>query len=735
MNRSPVISTSFAVMMVLIHSMTADRAHAGEVASRERGRNSSSVVTVRAEFFVEQTGRSGRLSVTAEIQSGYHIYAMSQAKPFLATEIHADPSDRFRLSGPFHASQPAKVLRHESIDVELHEHEKLVTWSGPIQLAPGADVRNLQITGHVNAQACNDRGCLPPKKYPFTARFNPRPPALNLTDGRDHSMDPLSVTPEQHLLSPSPSAVPSHHVITKFPPDSSHQPMTADLPRESRLDFNKLEAQGSAAANTPFYLMLPLAFVAGFLLNFMPCVLPVIGLKVMAFTQQAGDSRGRVLVLNLWYTLGLLSVFLVLATLAVFLGLGWGQQFSSAAFTIVLASVVCVFALSFLGVWEIPIPGFVGTGKASELAQREGIVGAFSKGVLTTILATPCSGPLLGSALTWALIQPPWVTYLVFTLVGLGMASPYLAVAVFPGLVSLLPKPGAWMNTFKHIMGFILLVTVVYLLTVIPIGYVIPTVAFMIGLGAACWWIGGVPVTENWDMKVRMWLQAGAFVFVVAFVVFGWLQGVMEHRIQQAIDRELARRSVERNNSGIVDKSSGAAIATIADGKRDSELPWQPYSRKLLERLISEGKTVLVDFTADWCLTCKSNETLALNTAQTKKFVAAHDIATLKADKTQSAPEADELLNLLGNKAGSIPFLAIFPATDPNKPILLDGVFTSPKPILDALRKATLSLPMTKRAAGGPSRRATAVKEGVRSSHVPKTTRSDEIQQSNGSRA
>ena len=147
--------------------------------------------------------------------------------------------------------------------------------------------------------------------------------------------------------------------------------------------LTKLALDHNAAPDAPLLLVLATAFAAGFILNFMPCVLPVIGLKLVAFVQQAGDRRGRILVLNLWYSAGVMSVFLILATLAIFLGWSWGEQFSSVAFNVVLASVVFVFALSFLGVWEIPIPGFVGSGKTGELAEREGAPpGAFSKGVV-----------------------------------------------------------------------------------------------------------------------------------------------------------------------------------------------------------------------------------------------------------------------------------------------------------------------------------------------------------------
>jgi len=185
-----------------------------------------------------------------------------------------------------------------------------------------------------------------------------------------------------------------------------------------------------------------------------------------------------------------------------------------------------------------------------------------------------------------------------------------------------------------------------------------------------------VPLTVNLDTKVSAWIQASAVALVVGFLAFGWLHGVMLGRFQQAVDRELARRDILVTH------------VASADEKQSSDLPWQPYSHELLKKLTAEGKTVFVDFTADWCLTCKSNEAVALNTATTKKFIEANGVATVKADKTGLALEVDELLMRLGNKGGSIPFYAIFPANNPNKPILLDGLFTSPQPILDALQTA-----------------------------------------------
>jgi thiol:disulfide interchange protein DsbD len=320
----------------------------------------------------------------------------------------------------------------------------------------------------------------------------------------------------------------------------------------------------------------------------MPCVLPVIGLKLMAFVQQSGDNRSRVLALNLSYTLGLFSVFMILATMVVGFDKAWGEQFSDAVFNIVLTSVVFVFALSFLGVWEIPIPGFVGSGKAGELSQKEGLVGAFFTGVLATVLATPCSGPLLVPALAWAVKQPALVAYGGFGCAALGMAAPYLVIGAFPRLIAFLPKPGAWMETFRQMMGFALFIAVVWLLTFIDIPYVVPTVAFLLGLWAACWWVGRTPPTSSLDKRMSAWLQAIAFAALIGFVSFGWLDQVMANRFQRAVDRELRYRKID----------AGGLEANRGDN--DSELPWRSFSLELLEQLTAQRKTVLVDFTADW---------------------------------------------------------------------------------------------------------------------------------------
>ena len=306
----------------------------------------------------------------------------------------------------------------------------------------------------------------------------------------------------------------------------------------------------------PIIAVLGLAFLAGLILNAMPCVLPVIGLKIMAFVHQAGEHPFRIFMLNFVFVLGLMSVFMALATLAVFFGLSWGDPFKSFAFKVSMISIVFVFGLSFLGVWEIPIPGFVGSGAAGKLSDREGYSGAFGKGVLTTLLATPCAGPLLIPAVTWAIAQPAWLTYLTFAALGLGMASPFLIIGAVPRLINALPKPGAWMNTFKQFMGFLMMGTVVFLTNSVG-QYITAVLAFVVVLGVACWWFGSTPLTAEFGQKAKAWSVTA--IIVVLGIYFSFYVLIPQH-----------------------------------------ELAWQPYSKAIMEEHLAEGRTVFVDFTADW---------------------------------------------------------------------------------------------------------------------------------------
>ncbi len=532
-------------------------------------------VEVSAQIIASNGGQQAELQITARVQTGWHIYSITQKpggpKP---TRINLDASDDYKLLGKLVAVPPATVHHYDfwpNLDVE--EHEDQVTWSVPVEALGPDGWRGVKISGNVQGQVCKDL-CVN-----FSQSFEAKATSDLLTA---QSSGSLKKTNSQNVLNTTSSAVPPGFQIGEI------------------------------------VIQLASAMLAGLFLNVMPCVLPVIGLKVMSFVQQAGESRKRVFALNAWFSLGLMSVFWTLATLAVGVRLatqgdfefGWGEQFQFSSFNIVLTSVVFAFALSFLGVWEVPIPGFIGASSANEAAEREGAIGAFIKGVLATLLATPCVGPLLIPATTWAIQQPVWLTYTAFTFIGLGMAAPYLAIGAFPQLISFLPKPGNWMVTFKQIMGFVLIGTVVWLFSSLSEEYHIAVLALLTAIGFACWVIGRLPITASRSLRIQSWGWAVGTTTYVAVIGFG------TGRLTTPIATIMAAFAIAiwilmqiSENATIKSKAwcwSGAITVLLISttvsylALQHSELPWEPFSRAELNKYLSNGQTVLVDFTADW---------------------------------------------------------------------------------------------------------------------------------------
>lgn len=485
----------------------------------------------------------------------------------------------------------------------------------------------------VGFQTCKDTACDPPWAVRVRAVV---PPA----DG----MPTVEVTEARYAeVAKAPAAITM--VTTPRAGGGETRPLSPVLASDAVF--------GTSASALSLPLVLVMGLAGGLILNLMPCVLPVLGLKLMAFAQQSGRARREVFEMNLWYVAGLFAVFFVLATASVAanLGLGtsnlaWGEQFTSTNFNIVMASIVFAFALSFLGVWEIPIPGFIGE-KAGHVQSKEGPLGSFLKGVLSTVLATPCSGPFLGPVFGFTLSQPTGVTYAVFAAIATGMALPYLLVGIFPGLVKFLPKPGAWMETVKEIMGFVMLGTVVFLFTFLDGDYVIPTLGLLFAIWMGCWWIGRGQTLAPTSPKTGRWIQAAGLAAALGSVSFTLL------------------------------------------GPVESLIEWEPFSRARLAELREEGSTVLIDFSADWCLTCKLNLATAIETSDVKNLIEENRVIPLLADWTEENDEIKRMLESLQSR--SIPLLAIYPGCRPGEPmrdpIVLRDLLTESQ-VLAAIREA-----------------------------------------------
>ena len=438
--------------------------------------------------------------------------------------------------------------------------------------------------------------------------------------------------------------------------EAAQHPATLTFPSQEKLQLSS--ATRPAEPVPAQSLSLPVALLAGLLggliLNLMPCVLPVLGLKLMSFAQQSGRARQEIFQLNLWYCAGLYAVFFVLATASVAANLGlagnnlaWGEQFTSSGFNITMAAIVFSFALSFLGVWELPIPGFIGS-TAGKVQTQEGPAGSFFKGVLSTVLATPCSGPFLGPVFGFTLTQPTGVTYAVFAAIATGMALPYFIVGIFPSLIRFVPKPGPWMETLKEVLGFVMLGTVVFLFTFLDSNYFVPTFALLISIWIGCWWVGRYQKTKGMAGLIQ-WLQAAAVSVTLGTLVFSFL------------------------------------------GPSDSVIDWKPFSKERLAELRSNGSTVMVDFSAEWCLTCKYNLAFAIETSRVKTALEKSKIVPMLADWTDGSPEIKAMLESLSSK--SIPVLAFFPPNtkgmEGSSPIILRDLVTESQ-VLNAIEKVEL---------------------------------------------
>ena len=330
---------------------------------------------------------------------------------------------------------------------------------------------------------------------------------------------------------------------------------------------------------------LPLAigfgFLAGIILNVMPCVLPVVGLKVHGLIQQAGQAPGRVRLLGLAFAAGILCVFLILAAFAAFAGLGWGRAFQSDRFLVAMIALLVVFAMGMFEVYTIRLPAFVSK-LENTTHQQEGVAGSFGKGMLATVLATPCSAPLLGATLTYALRQPPPITFTVFAAVGFGMAFPYVLLSWNPSWLTLLPHSGPWMRTFKEFMGFLILGTAVWLLWQRRFDgdLVVWTVAFCLLVALAAWLYG------RWSSPQATAAKQALAPFVSVLIIASgayFCFGLM----------------YDPNNERSVASSNTPPIPS-RDTLQQEPPEWQPFSLAKLDQYLEQGSSVMVMWSADW---------------------------------------------------------------------------------------------------------------------------------------
>ncbi len=382
--------------------------------------------------------------------------------------------------------------------------------------------------------------------------------------------------------------------------------------------------------------------LAGLILNLMPCVLPVVSLKIMALVRHgsAGSSARRH---GLVFSAGIVSSFMILAGLAAFSGYKWGGLFQERAFIIGMSVFVFAMALSLFGVFIINVPGFAG--RAASKHGTDSYSDSFVKGMLATLLATPCSGPFLGGILAWVFIQPVYVIFLVFSSVGFGMALPYIIVALKPGLARFIPRPGDWMQTMEEAMGFLLLFTSVYLLSLLDRNTAISTILLMVFVAIGLWQLGRFGSME----KTRQ-ARLASLLALVSIVTLGIIVSFIFFAPQHGHSRPV------------------------------------PFSIQELMANKNSGKVTVVNFTADWCPNCKLVEKTALGADEVQKLLRESDIVFMTADITEKNTAAEYFMSKLGSS--SIPFLAVFPAgKNFASPVCLRDIYSADD-VIEAIRLA-----------------------------------------------
>lgn len=408
-------------------------------------------------------------------------------------------------------------------------------------------------------------------------------------------------------------------------------------------------------SSTGVFALLFFAFLGGIILNLMPCVLPVLSLKLFSLIKQAGESRKRLLALGITTTAGILSSFWVLAAIVSIIktsggNAGWGMQFQSAGFIAFMVVILSVFAMSFFGAFEVWLPGSALT-QMDAAGRKAGLGGAFFTGALLVLLSTPCSAPFLGTAMGFAFTASTPVLFLFFTAAGVGLSVPYLLVSAFPSILKKLPKPGAWMITLQKIMGVLLLATVAWLLWVVHEqsgiqGVTIFAIIAAFSIGTS-FFIGrfappGVPFIR----------EVIAFIFPATFLTGFWF-AFASGAYEQAVTEQFNARAE----------------------KQISEDGWYRYTPQLIEDFAKAGKTVFIDATADWCLTCKANEAAVLGREDFVRAMDSLNVARVKADWTRETPEVNALLQSMG-KSG-VPAYAIYPKGDAKKQVVLPEILTT----------------------------------------------------------
>ncbi|MGC9259226.1 MAG: protein-disulfide reductase DsbD family protein [Phycisphaerae bacterium] len=587
----------------------------------------------------------GRVVIHLAVVSGYHIQSHHPLESFLIpASVKLLPSTGL-VFGAVHYPA-AKTI---PVPVQITSLRKLSVYEGrfditiPFKVLDTAAAGQRHIIAQITFQACNDQSCLVPETLQLRT-------LVHIAHGAG--------APSTTLGAKTFHAVP----INRGPASgtgmgqssSGNSGMTAELSAIKALPYQ------ISQPSEPIWRLIIFALLGGLILNVMPCVLPVIPLKVLAMVQQAHGSRPRAVLHATIFAAGIVSLFLILAVVmgiyraATGQALTYGMQYQHPWFLITIALVVLALALSMLGVWTVQPPRAL-----TELdTSGGGLAGAFGTGLLATILASSCSAPFLGVMLTWALVQPTWIVAVFFVLIGIGMAWPYVLLAAFPAWLDRIPRAGRWSELLKELLGLVMVGVAVYLLlstedrSQIVVGFALAVILAMV-----CWGWGRLPnvnMSSQTIWRIRSGCVSAGIIAGALFV--GWIGGLRG-----------------------VAKSTETARAGVSDTRTFLVNRWQDFSLGRMQAALAAGHPVVVDFSAPWCINCKFVKATVLDAPAVRKVYTQTGAVLLDADIDR--PIAKALWLKLGGRA--LPYLAILSPHRPMSLAVLRDIYTQRDVIRD----------------------------------------------------
>lgn len=598
---------------------------------------------------VVHAGATFRLRVHIDVQAGFHIQSAHPLdRFFIPTQLTVDtnPAIRFgTVQYPKAVLLPASAALTAAGKISVYLNSVSI-WI-PARLKANTPAGNLTVKVKFQAQACNDQTCFMPVEKTLSVRLRVLPAlgdgggaVAGGTMGKQAAGLPQT-QPGTKL--PAAGTAPSTQLATQVAPQESIQ---------QQVRIINSRPYHVPQAHLPLWELIVSALLGGLILNVMPCVLPVIPLKVLSMVQQAHGNRRWAVVHALAFSAGVISLF---AGLAVAMGiyravthhhLMYGMQYSSPEFLLALGLVVMALALSMLGVWTISPPRAV----SNVEVPQGGLTGSFAMGLLATILATPCSAPYLGPLFTITLAEPTGIMVLFFMLIGVGMAMPYVVLAAFPQWLNRVPRAGRWSELLKQALGLVMVGVAVYLLSSLPTHHALIVALGLAVVLAAVLWVWGQAISYSMPAG-RIWtVRVVALAGGVALAAGLWIY-----------------------NGGLNPPRH------LGSGR------WRSFTLQRLDAGLRNHRPVVVDFTASWCINCHYVKHFVLDTAPVRGSFQKVDAVLLRADLTDGPLVEKALLYKLGWR--SIPVLAVFSPAHPFTPVILHDLYSA-EAVEAAVRRA-----------------------------------------------